>query len=222
MIYLKKSQPAPECLESEKEKKSGDYKCGNVLERLKNDFKNKCYICEYKKPTTINVEHFVPHKEDKELKFDWDNLFWACGHCNNIKLAKFVNILNCIVELDNVETDLRYAFEPLPFELVSIEALKDDERVINTRELLLAVYNGTTPLKLIESSNLRDKLLDEIIDFRKFLINYFKYGDSEEDREYHLVRIKAHLNKDSSFTAFKRWIIRNNEKLFEIFGEYID
>ena len=41
MIYLEKSQPAPECLVSEKAKASGDYKCGDTLNRIKDDFKNK-------------------------------------------------------------------------------------------------------------------------------------------------------------------------------------
>jgi len=80
MIYFEKSQPAPECLEKEKSKKSGNYKCAGVLKRLKDDFKNKCYICESKAPTTINVEHFKSHQGDSDLKFDWNNLFWSCGH----------------------------------------------------------------------------------------------------------------------------------------------
>lgn len=79
MVYLEKSQPAPDCLETEKAKAYGDYKCKNVLERIKTDFKNKCYLCEYKEPVAINVEHFRPHEGDKDLKFDWNNLFWSCS-----------------------------------------------------------------------------------------------------------------------------------------------
>lgn len=222
MIYLEKSQPAPECLEKEKAKANGNYRCGNVLEKLKKDFKNKCYICEFKEPSSINVEHHIPHQNNKDLKFNWDNLFWSCYHCNHIKSNKFQNILNCTVKTDNVETDLKYIFEPLPFEIVSIEVLKDEERVRNTRELLLAVYNGNTPQKIIESNNLREKLRDEIIDFRKYLVDYFKDIYSDEDKEYFLIRIKGHLNKASYFTAFKRWIIRKNEQLYKEFGQYLD
>lgn len=34
------------------------------------------------------MEHLLPHKNGKYLdrKFDWNNLFWACGHCNNVKI----------------------------------------------------------------------------------------------------------------------------------------
>jgi len=60
MVYFEKSQPAPACLAEEKTKTSGDYKCGDVLRRLAADFKNKCYLCEHKRPTNLNVEHFAP------------------------------------------------------------------------------------------------------------------------------------------------------------------
>ena len=44
MINITKSQPAPLCLSTEKEKANGDYKCGEVLKRITKDFHNKCYI----------------------------------------------------------------------------------------------------------------------------------------------------------------------------------
>jgi uncharacterized protein (TIGR02646 family) len=107
LLFFEKSQPAPECLAQEKGKKSGDYKCGDVLQRLQADFKNKCYICEIQAPTVINVEHFRPHKGDRDLMFDWNNLFWACGHCNNTKLAKYGDILDCTNFGDRVEEKLK-------------------------------------------------------------------------------------------------------------------
>lgn len=136
MVTLEKSQPAPTCLEEEKKKVRGDYKCRDVLERLKTDFKNKCYLCETSAPSTINVEHFLPHEGNLDLKFNWDNLFWACGHCNNTKLNHFKEILNCTKPEDQVETVMRYAFKPFPFEDVEIEVLEDHPKVHNTRKLL--------------------------------------------------------------------------------------
>ena len=35
-----------------------DYRSEKVLLILQEDFLDKCYICEEKAPTTINVEHF--------------------------------------------------------------------------------------------------------------------------------------------------------------------
>lgn len=222
MIYFHKSQPAPECLEAEKAKSSGDYKCGDVLERLKEDFKNKCYICEYKDPESINVEHFIPHRGDQDLKFDWNNLFWACVHCNKTKWSNYDNILDCTKQVDNVDTALKYHFNPFPFEKVSIEVLSSDVKVENTKDLLMDIYNGRTPLGKIEATNIRNKLLDEICDFQGHLIDFFKDTNDEDDREHYLIEIKRHLNKASSFTAFKRWIITENDELMQEFGRFIN
>lgn len=214
--------PPPPCLEEEKSKPNGDYKCGNVLQRLKNDFENKCYICEYKEPPTINVEHFKPHKGDKDLKFDWYNLFWACAHCNNTKRDGFDNILNCTNPEHDVENWIKYEMEDhFPRTRVKVSAVRNDGIVENTVELLLEVYNGTTPLKIIESDNIRKSLRRELLNFRDSLERYIDGCDEEEEREYHLENIKAHLQKSSAFTAFKRWLVKNSPEYRETFGEYI-
>ncbi len=222
MVHLIKSQPAPACLETEKLKANGDCKCGNVLERIKTDFKNKCYICEYKEPESINVEHFIPHEGDKDLKFDWNNLFLSCSHCNNTKLNKYKNILNCTVEADNVDTDLKYIIKPFPFERVEIETVVDDARTKTTKNLLLVVYNGKTKLKKIEAANLRNKLLYEIRQFQQALVDYFEDTNNEEDREHYLRKIRGHLNRGSNFTAFKRCIVRENARLRDEFEQYFE
>ncbi len=222
MVFFEKSQPAPDCLEIEKNKKSGDYKCGNVLETLKNDFKNKCYICEDKAPTTINVEHFVPHKGNKNLEFEWNNLFWACGHCNNTKLDNYTPILNCTDKNEEIETKIKYIFSPFPAEEPQFVALDNSQKTLLTRNLLNAVYNGTTLLKNIEASNLRDKLLDEIMNFQKSLLKYHKSGDLQDIKQDALTEIRLHLSKQSAFTAFKRQIILNNDMLKRLFFQYFD
>jgi hypothetical protein len=220
MVHFEKSQPAPDCLAIEKGKKSGDYKCGDVLKRLKTDFKNKCYICEQKAPITINVEHFVSHKGDNNLKFDWNNLFWSCGHCNNSKLGSYDNLLNCTVSSDNVEMAIYYNLNCFPVEKPSFETLNDDVKTLQTKELLEAVYLGTTKLKKIESANLRDAVLREIESFQKWLKAYFE-SNEEEMKAYALLQIKEHLCNASAFTAFKRWIIRDNPSLLKEFEAYL-
>jgi uncharacterized protein (TIGR02646 family) len=120
MINVVKSQPAPACLEAEKWKANGDYKCGDVLERMKHDFKNKCYICEELAPTTINVEHFRPHGGNIDLKFDWNNLFFVCGHCNNTKLAGYTNLLDCTDPNYRILDLIRIEMKPFPKERVKV------------------------------------------------------------------------------------------------------
>jgi len=174
MVYFEKSKPAPECLETEKQKKNGDYKCGDVLKRLQADFKNKCYLCGRNKLADYRVEHFEAHREDKDLKFDWSNLFLSCSHCNNTKLSYYNNLLNCTSLNDDVENALYYYMHPTPKELVYIAVLKESEKAVSTKDLLLKIYNGTTELKTIEAVNIRNNLLDEIMDFKIHLKEYYK------------------------------------------------
>ena len=46
MVKIERSFPAPESLAEESKKVNGRYDKQDVIERLKRDFHNKCYICE--------------------------------------------------------------------------------------------------------------------------------------------------------------------------------
>jgi hypothetical protein len=223
VINLKKSYPSPKILEVEKLKISGSYRHEEILNLLIKDFLNKCYICEYKKPTTLNVEHFIPHKEDKELKFKWENLFLSCSHCNNIKGEKYDNILNPINDDEDVENFIKYEMPMFPKSKVKIIAVNTSEKTLQTVNLLNDVYNGTTPLKSIESEYIREALLRELLDFQDALLTYYNdENDDEDEKVLSKKRIIKHINKKSAFTAFKRWIVKENEILYEDFREFID
>ena len=223
MIFHAKTQPAPPCLAIEKLKKNGTYHCPGVLEQLKSDFKNKCYLCESKEPLAINTEHFVPHRGDKDLKFDWNNLFYCCSHCNNTKLdkPKYDFILNCTKKADGVDTKIRYHINPFPKEQAEITALEKTDQVQNTVDLLLEVYNGTTALKKIESANLRSQLLKEIRVFQDLLFEFYDDSNMEEEKEDIKKKIMRELRSASNFTAFKRWIIKDIPWMMEDFAEFL-
>lgn len=221
MVFFRKTLPAPPALLLEKAKENGNYRHADILEAIKNDFKNKCYICEWKNPTSINVEHFIPHKGDKDLKFSWDNLFWSCYHCNITKSATYINILNCTIDSDNVDTKIKYTINIFPFGDVELKAVEDSAKVHETVRFLHAVYNGSTPLKKIESENMRDAIRDEIISFRATLCNYYK-TEISDSKDFYLREIREHLSKNSGFTAFKRWIVLDNPKMKEDFEKFFD
>lgn len=220
MIHFPKTMPAPTSLAAEKVKSSGTYRQDDVIQQLKRDFCDKCYICESKSPSTINLEHFEPHQGDVDKKFDWNNLFWSCGHCNNTKLNKFNRILNCTIEADRVETQIRYECELFPKSMPRFIPLSDDERVRGTCELLNAVFCGTTPLKAIESDYLRDKLISEICQFNKWLLRYFGL-ETFNDRKLAIAMVKGYLSKEGPFTAFMRWIVRSREPLLSGLADHL-
>jgi len=209
MVYFKKSQPSPNITTT--------HNTLEILERLALDFHNKCYICEEQKPTDINVEHFVAHQGNSQLRLDWNNLFLSCAHCNNIKSSSYNNLLNCTINADKVDTSLHYYCNPMPKEKPIFEILIPSKKATETKELLEKCFNGEhTGQKTLESSNLRSILLKEIRIFQELLFDY-----EEDQDDTYLTKIKYHLSNKSAFTAFKRWIVRDNVYLKSQFEQYI-
>jgi len=227
MVNFDKTQPAPASLATEKLKKTGKYGLPDVYDQLLLDFKNKCYICEQKAPVVINVEHFQAHQGDVDKKFDWNNLFFACGHCNNTKLAQFENILDCTNPSHDVVNWIHYAIKTFPKEIVEIKAqcsvINNPTIIKTTVDLLLAVYNGKpTANKQAQANNLRRLLLSEIQTFENFLVRYYAIDIEQAEKRSLLRQIRKHINTASAFTAFKRWIILDNLAYQKDFTQYFD
>ncbi len=228
MINVVKHQPPPASLAIEKLKLNGTYRTEDVGLQIQKDFYNKCYICEDSDITSINTEHFVPHKGDINLKFDWDNLFFVCGHCNNTKLAKAVydNMLNCTNPAHEVTNWIRYStIEDDGFAKIKVvvEEVVARDGVTPTVTLLNDVYNGEHTInKKMESGNLRKRLHRELAAFYDLVFKF--YLDANLSAAEKLVvrnQIAGHLQKPSAFSAFKIWAIRSKEKYFIDFGASI-
>lgn len=217
MIYVQKSSAIPSSLA-----RQTSYSGADVTDQLNSDFHGKCYICEQKESiTTYHVEHFVPHRDDVTLKYDWNNLFLSCGHCNSVKTARqFDDILNCSDATLQVEKAIRHYCNPFPKEFAIFEVKISSTKAINTRDLLDKTFNGEhTGFKKLESANLRALLLKEIKEFADALEGF---EEDEEEKEYYKNKIIQHVKSDSAFTAFKRWIIQDNQALNEEFGQYFN
>ena len=116
------------------------YNTESVNLALREVFYGKCYICENKDVTSCQIEHLISHHENKELKYDWENLFWACAHCNNTKADRYEPILDCTKE----SVEKLIAFRKKGYfgedEKLEFTALQKNEAVKNTIALLEAVY----------------------------------------------------------------------------------
>ena len=214
MVRLTKS-PLPPNVTITSEK---DYRTDPVFSLLVNDCHSKCYICE-DKPTTINVEHIIPHRNDKALKFNWDNLFLSCGHCNNTKLAKFEDILDPTKCNPEEHIALSVNITDQLIDCVEIEALIEDEITIQTVKLLDCIYNeGSTCIKKIECANLRNESLMPTI---RLFYQYLQGHQNEPDLGYG-DKIREELKRSSKFAAFKRKIIRDDPELSAEFASSLD
>ena len=87
MIKIERNPTPPPSLAVEEQKVEGVYNKPDVIRRLKEDSHDKCYICELGGLSDPEVEHLKPHhgRTIPERIFDWNNLFYVCPHCNNIK-----------------------------------------------------------------------------------------------------------------------------------------
>lgn len=218
MVYHPRSQPEPQGLTHQKTLSNGNYNQADVISTLRDDFCNKCYICEQKNPTSINIEHLIPHCGDDLLRLEWSNLFYCCTHCNNTKLAKqeFHPVLDCTILGSRVTLSLKLTYLPFPDEKILVEADSSIPNVIATSKLLHAVYNGTTAQKKIESNNLRTLITGEMVKFRKLLVELLNKTEGSPERFEALTKVKGELQRDTAFTAIKFWeVIRLKEQFID-------
>ncbi|MEA2028849.1 MAG: HNH endonuclease domain-containing protein [Campylobacterota bacterium] len=192
-----------------------------VKEHLKKDFHKKCYLCE-EVTRHFEVDHFYPQKYYPHLINEYDNLFYCCQKCNKIKPKK-INIDSNSEILNCCEVDLE-AYIKLKLNLnqclIEVEKISTtpqlDSQVNNTIELLDRIYNGTDS-KSNACEDLRDEIIQNIANFRKKIDKYYttklKRAITQE--------IKEELSKSSSYSTFKRWIIKDDSKYKTQFEQYI-
>lgn len=207
-----KARAAIDVLQASKEKDNG-YNKPEVNEALMEMFKGKCYICENKAAiSSYQIEHLKPHRGNLRLKYDWNNLFWSCAHCNNLKNAKYEPILDC----SHVEVDKKIAFRKEGFfgtqEKFAFIPLEDDQETKNTVALLQDAYYGRTPQKKLEAANIRKVLRVELSNFKNLVRDY---EEAEEyDKNDFKYAIRKEVSDNSAFTAFKRWILWDNREKY--------
>lgn len=218
MVKIERSFPAPESLAIESQKSSGSYEKEDVIARLREDFHNKCYICEMNKLQDPQVEHRLPHKNGKyhERKFDWDNLFWSCGHCNGVKNQEKYDagILDCC----KIDPEQVMAFRLENEEIQVFPRREGDTQAALTSELVMEVFNLKNTAMRVYKSELR---------FQKLNQEMNKLYDSIEElrinpeSKFVLRKLKALLRRESQFAAFKRNYIRENQQQYPQLMEYI-
>lgn len=218
MFNVVRNESTPASLASRRRYDSDD-----VLEALKKVFHKKCYICETSEPLDINVEHFVAHEGDEYLKFDWNNLYFSCARCNNIKLAKYNGLLDCCDPDTDVVRTVKHLPPSTPYaKHLQIEAQSDDDKTQLTAELLDKVFNSEhTPNKAISASFLRRRVFDQ---YNLLLTQLNKYYDSvtlPEEKVITVERIKLLLKPTSPYSAFISWCIIEDEKLGPMLQDFI-
>lgn len=219
MVKVQRSFPAPASLETESRKLSGSYCEPDVIERLKQDFHNKCYICELKDLQDPEVEHLVPHHNGRypERKFDWNNLFWSCGHCNKVKNQQKYEggILDCCRQDPEKAVCFRLKGDGV---LVQAKHAEDTKAVL-TAELVQEVFNRKNTGMRIYKSDMRLKELKKEMNLLYDSLECIKVNPDSKIAQR---KLKALLRRESKFAAFKRNYIRENQDRFPQLLLYIE
>jgi len=214
-----KSRKAVESLRKAKAT-NASYNTPEVNAALREMFHGKCYLCENKQSTSYQIEHLISHHGNTELKYNWNNLFWVCAHCNNTKLDKYEPIIDCTKK--NVEEAIAFrkkGYFGTEEELV-FDQLEPNVETENTIHLLQDVYYGTTPQKEVEGKILRRTLRKELSQFKEYVREYQEA--EEEEKEDLKCLLKQQLGDSSPFAAFKRWLIRDNKEAYPELLIYIN
>lgn len=218
MVKVERSFPAPDSLAEEARKVDGKYDKPDVIERLKKDFHNKCYICEMKELQDPNVEHLLPHKNGKypERKFDWENLFWSCSHCNGVKNnGKYDNgILDCCK--DDPEKVLSFSLENDDVTITILDA--DNELQKRTAQLVTEVFSLKNTGMRIYRSDQRLKLLQKEMNV---LYKQLEKLHKKPESKVIMRMIESLLRRESAFAAFKRCYVREHANEYPELQKYV-
>lgn len=187
----------------------------DVYNALKTIFFDKCYLCETKNPLSVNIEHLDAHQGDQDKKFNWNNLYYVCGWCNNVKLAKYNNILDCCDEHTDVFRAIKLCVPTTPkAKHIDIQAMNADPKTIRTTELLEEIFNNNNTInKQITAAYLRELVFKRYNDLLTQLNRYYGQDSSDEEKQDSLKKMKEIIKRDKPYSAFIRWCILDDEEL---------
>ncbi|MBR2041140.1 MAG: HNH endonuclease [Oscillospiraceae bacterium] len=203
MIKVNRTANSPESLK----KRSGScYREKDVVLQLEKDFNDKCYICEQKDLQSIDVEHLIPHKGNVDLKYDWNNLFYCCSHCNSVKNQEIYEgkILDCC-KVDP-EGLLAHSIENGVVIVKPLDEATTNETVLKTAQLITECFEKTnTGIRIVESKNMKRSLNETMHVFYRTLTDY-KHSKSKDDFE----QLETMLSLTYKFAGFTRYYVRSH------------
>jgi len=193
-----------------------NYNDEDVKNELIKIYNSKCCYCESKLSKNFAVEHYRPKSKYKWLEFSWSNLLLICNSCNSSKGANFETI-NKIEELKISEIDYHKSAETLnkeeePFFLHP--EYDDCEKYFIFDKSGNIFSNNIRGNYTIDEINLKDKRLTT--SRYNVILNFQKDLKLEKDKNIIRHEIKKFITESkknsSQFTAFRRYIVKNELK----------
>ena len=218
MVKIVRTPTPPASLAIECKKVHGSYASEDVISQLKKDFHSKCYLCELKDLTDIEVEHLLPHynRKIKERVFDWNNLFYACPHCNSIKNDRIYDekIIDCC-KVDP-ESLLDHIYQEGKVNVRPHDPDTQDEKVLMTADLLENCFEkSNTGIRIFQCQERVNRLAETMNALYKTL-EALKKPTSKQ----YLRALKGMLSREYKFSGFTRYYVRSHiEEYPQLFGK---
>ena len=218
MVKIERTPTPPASLAIECKKVHGSYASEDVISQLKKDFHSKCYLCELKDLTDIEVEHLLPHynRKIKERVFDWNNLFYACPHRNSIKNDRIYDekIIDCC-KVDP-ESLLDHIYQEGKVNVRPHDPDTQDEKVLMTADLLENCFEkSNTGIRIFQCQERVNRLAETMNALYKTL-EALKKPTSKQ----YLRALKGMLSREYKFSGFTRYYVRSHiEEYPQLFGK---
>lgn len=216
MVKVERTPRAPDSLAEEKQKANGKYNLPDVVELLYHDFRGKCNICEMDKLQSSEVEHLKPHHNGqfKDRKFDWNNLFLSCPHCNSVKnQAKYDDMI-----LDCCKTDPELALvQELVEGHVCVSLLSESPEAAATAQLIEESFELTNTGIRTKECEVRIEALKTVMTILcKQFAMYRKNKATRSERT-----LRAMLDRKYKFAGFTRTYVRKHLDCYPELKQYV-
>ena len=164
------------------------------------------------------------HGGVKDLRFKWENLFFSCSYCNQVKGVEYDDILDCTDNSIQIWKKI-VCIPPLTQQAkeIKISAYDDDPKTIKTAELISKIFNlRDTGNRRIVNGKIKMSLFNRLNIFQEDYLEYLNQTTPIERKEYLLEKLKRHVSKETDFSAFIRWMVHEDYDLSEILEPYFD
>lgn len=195
------------------------YTADDIIDQLEHDSGNKCYICELAKLPDINVEHLHPHHGDPDLKFDWNNLFLCCPHCNSIKNRAVYekDIIDCCLVDPELLVDQRVNDDK-----ITVSARVDTQEARNTAALIEDCFELRNHRIRKNGADVRSEELRKTkLRLKMRLRAYSAPNQTDAKKERHFAMLRGMLSRKAKFAGFLRTYIRDHQNEYPELASFV-
>jgi hypothetical protein len=181
-------------------------------------FYGKCYLCEDEVSDPV-VEHFIPHEGYRDKEYSWNNLYYSCHRCNNIK-GITRDLLDCCDESIDVSRAIKCLCPSIPNQDVIVEAQEPSKKTQNTADLLDRCYNEkNTGIRGISREALHEKLFDYYFKFIKHRRTIKNKDSTPKEKDNAKGQLENMMDVSYPFSIFWKWHVSSDVFLSEqLFG----